>query len=73
MRRKPRRRVAIGHPVALPWMALFVRGVSEYAEEHGDWTITTSLTPLTGSNFSELNSYSLVGWEGDGAILGIRS
>ncbi len=54
-------------------MALFARGVSEYAEQHGNWIITTSLSLLAGSNICELNAYSLRGWEGDGAILGIGS
>ena len=71
MKRKGSRRVALGHPVAVPWVALFVRGLSVYAQQHGGWVISTSLTPLTGSNFSDLNAYTLKGWPGDGAILAI--
>ena len=65
--------MALGHPVMLPWMALFVRGVSQYAQQHGGWVITTNLTPLTGSNFADLNAFTLKGWPSDGAILAIGS
>jgi LacI family transcriptional regulator len=73
MKRKRPRRVALGHPITLPWMALFVRGVREYAQQHGGWVITISLAPLRSSNFSDMNAHTLKGWPGDGAILAIDS
>ena len=73
MKRKLVRRVALGHPVSLPWMALFVRGVREYAQHHGGWVVTTSLPPVSGPDQSALNAYTLKGWPGDGAILGVGS
>jgi LacI family transcriptional regulator len=56
-----------------PWMALFVRGVREYGQQHGGWILTTSVTPLPDSKFTDLNAHTLKGWPGDGAILGIGS
>jgi LacI family transcriptional regulator len=74
MKRKALRRVALGHRITLPWTALFVRGVSEYAERHGGWIITTSPpAPTGGPHQSALNAYTLKGWPGDGAILAIAS
>ena len=75
MRRKQVRRVALGgFPVTLPWVALFARGLSAYAEEHGDWIITTGAPSRTRGEFrSELDAYTLKGWPCDGAILAIDS
>jgi LacI family transcriptional regulator len=68
------RRVALGHRITLPWTALFVCGVSEYAKRHGGWIITTSPpAPTGGPHQSALNAYTLKGWSGDGAILAIAS
>jgi LacI family transcriptional regulator len=65
--------VALGHPITLPWMALFFRGMHEYARKHGNWVISISLPPVPDSNFSNLTAQSLQGWPGDGAILAIGS
>ena len=73
-KRKILRRVALGHRITLPWTALFVCGVSEYAKRHGGWIITTSPpAPTGGPHQSALNAYTLKGWPGDGAILAIGS
>jgi LacI family transcriptional regulator len=73
MKRKRTRSVALGHPISLPWMALFVRGVREYGRQHGGWVLTTTVAPMPDSNFAKLNGHTLKGWPGDGAILGISS
>ncbi len=73
MKRRARRQVALGHHVAVPWMALFVRGVTDYAEEHDGWLVTSTLPPLIDSNPNDLKGRSLTGWSGDGAILAIGS
>ncbi len=73
MKGQARRKVAMNNSVAVSWRALFVRGVAEYAQQHGNWVITTNLGQLSVPTFYDLNAYSLRGWDGDGAILGITS
>lgn len=63
--------VAIAYPVAVPWMALFVRGVAEYADRHGGWDLTTSPPTITGSDEFALGIENLKGWPGDGVIAAI--
>ena len=70
---KRRRRVALAYPVAVPWMALFVRGVVDYAARHGGWSLTTSPPTLTGADEYELDIFSLAGWPGDGVIAAIQN
>lgn len=65
--------MAITYPVAVPWMALFVRGVAEYADRHGGWNFTTSPPTLVGSDELALGIESLKGWPGDGVIASIGS
>jgi len=65
--------VAIAYPVAVPWMALFVRGVADYADRHGGWNFTTSPPTLVGSDELALGIESLQGWPGDGVIASIGS
>ena len=72
-RGKRRWRVALAYPVAVPWMALFVRGVLDYAARHGVWSLTTSPPTLTGADEYELDIFSLAGWPGDGVIAAIGS
>ena len=36
------RQVALAFPLAVPHLALFMRGVTDYAREHGDWTFIAS-------------------------------
>ncbi len=67
------RHVALAYPVAVPWMALFARGVAEYAQAHGGWTFTTSPPTLNGAEEFALDIRSLVGWPGDGVIAAISS
>lgn len=67
------RHIAIAYPVAVPWMALFVRGVVAYADRRGGWTLTTSPPTITGSDEYALSVESLRGWPGDGAIAAIGS
>jgi len=63
--------VAIAYPVAVPWMALFVRGVAEYADRHGGWDLTTSPPTITGSDEFALGIENLKGWPGQGMIAAI--
>jgi LacI family transcriptional regulator len=71
--RKSRWRVALAYPVAVPWMALFVRGVLAYAERHGPWSLVTSPPTLIGGDEYALDVFSLAGWPGDGIIAAIDS
>ena len=45
----PRRHVALVYPLILPWITSFVRGVMDYADEHGGWSVTTSPPPLANA------------------------
>ena len=72
-KRQQVRRVAVAYPVAVPWMALFVRGVADYAARHGDWTLMTSPPTLTGAEEFAQSVYSLRGWSGDGLFAAIGS
>jgi len=63
--------VAIAYPVAVPWMALFARGVAEYADRHGGWNLTTSPPTITGSDEFALGIANLRGWPGDGVIAAV--
>jgi LacI family transcriptional regulator len=63
--------VALAYPVAVPWTALFMRGVIDYAAQHGGWILTTSPPTLTGAEEHAISVYSLKGWPGDGAIAAI--
>lgn len=65
------RHVALAYPITMPWMALFMRGVTDYADRHGGWAITTSPPTLTGAEEFALNVFSLRGWPGDGVIAAI--
>lgn len=66
-------RVALAYPVAVPWMALFVRGVFDYARRHGPWSLTTSPPTLTGADEYALDISSLTGWSGDGVIAAVNT
>ncbi len=72
-RQKTRRRVALAYPVAVPWMALFMRGVADYADRHGDWTILTSPPTLAGAEQFAISVRTLRGWQGDGIIAAIST
>ncbi len=72
-RTKVRRRVALAYPVAVPWMALFMRGVADYGDRHGDWTILTSPPTLAGAEQFAISIRTLRGWQGDGIIAAIGS
>ncbi len=40
------RHVALAYPVAVPWMALFMRGVADYADRHGGYLLWRLWPPL---------------------------
>jgi hypothetical protein len=63
---KPVRHVALAYPVAVPWMALFMRGVTDYAEQRGGWLLTASPPALSWAGEEPLALDSLRGWPGDG-------
>ena len=52
-------------------MTLFVRGVMDYAEEHGGWSLTTSPPALIGAGEQPLRLEELHGWPGDGVLAAI--
>jgi len=64
------RQVALAYPLAVPWTALFARGVLDYAEEHGGWSLTASPS-WTAEEAVTLES--LKGWPGDGIIATITN
>ncbi|MDZ7617526.1 MAG: DNA-binding transcriptional regulator [Patescibacteria group bacterium] len=68
-----KRRVALAYPVAVPWMALFMRGVADYGDRHGGWTILTSPPTLAGAEQFAISIRTLRGWRGDGIIAAIGS
>lgn len=65
------RHVALAYPIAVPWMALFVRGVTDYAERHGGWSFTASPPSLSSAAEEALSLRSLKGWPGDGVIAAV--
>ncbi|MBN1589056.1 MAG: DNA-binding transcriptional regulator [Pirellulales bacterium] len=67
--KKTGKHVALAFPLAVPYLALFMRGVTDYAREHGAWTFTVS--PALGGSFPETMAMpirSLRDWPGDGVI-----
>jgi len=63
--------VALVYPAAVPWMAMFERGVTEYAEHHGGWSVIVSPPSLRWAGEQSLTLESLRGWPGDGVIAAI--
>jgi len=59
--------VALAFPLTVPHLALLMKGVTEYARQHGGWTFSASLS----GGFPEtlaMSIQSLQGWPGDGVI-----
>ena len=59
------------YPLAVPHMTLFVRGMMEYAEQHGGWSLTTSPPSLIGAGEKPLTLDNLQGWPGHGVFAAI--
>lgn len=70
---RPARHVALAHPIAVPWMAMFVRGVTDYAKRHGGWSFTASPPSLRPAAEEALTLQSLRGWPGDGVIAAVST
>ncbi|MDY0164969.1 MAG: DNA-binding transcriptional regulator [Thermoguttaceae bacterium] len=68
---KARRHVAIAYPLAVPHMTIFLRGVMDYAKDHGGWSLTTSPPSLIGAGERALSIDDLRGWPGDGVFAAI--
>ena len=67
--RKIGKNVALAFPLAVPHLALFMRGVTDYARAHANWTFTVS--PTIVGPFPETLAMpirSLRDWPGDGVI-----
>ncbi|MBN1588357.1 MAG: helix-turn-helix domain-containing protein [Pirellulales bacterium] len=63
------RHVALALTLAVPFQARVVRGIIDYAAEHGGWTF--SANPVTAGGFAETVSMPMAGlrgWSGDGVI-----
>jgi len=60
--------VAVAYPLAVPHMTTFVRGLMDYAERHGGWSLTTSPPSLIGAGEEPLTLENLRGWPGDGVF-----
>ncbi|MBN1908839.1 MAG: DNA-binding transcriptional regulator [Pirellulales bacterium] len=72
--RTEHKHVALAFPLAVPHLALFMQGVTDYAREHGGWTFTAS--PAISGAFPEtlaMPMESLKGWPGQGVIAVISS
>lgn len=68
---RARRHVALAYPLAVPWMTAYVRGVLDYGQQHGGWTLTTSPPSLIGAGEENLTLPGLRGWPGHGVITAI--
>ena len=68
---RKRRRVVIAYPLAVPHMTVFFRGFLDYAEQNGDWLVTTSPPSLIGAGELPLALNHLRGWSGDGVYAAI--
>ncbi len=68
---RARRHVAIAYPLAVPHMTIFLRGVMDYAQRHGGWSLTTSPPSLIGAGETPLTLDDLRGWPGDGVFAAI--
>ncbi|MBN2580914.1 MAG: substrate-binding domain-containing protein [Pirellulales bacterium] len=62
------KQVALAFPVGVPWLALCMRGIAEYAQEHGGWNFLSSLVTLIGAKEFSITVSGLRGWPGDGVI-----
>lgn len=62
------KRVAVNFPIAVPWMALCIRGIVAYGQEHGGWNLFTSPPTLSSSQELSLTLADLKGWPGDGIV-----
>lgn len=71
--RAARRQIALVYPVAVPWAALFVRGVMDYAGQHGGWSLTVSPPALRWAGEQSLTLESLRRWPGHGIIAAIAN
>src|ERR1700759_1135012 len=56
------RRVALAFPIRLAHLHSIVRGVVDYAQQHGNWMFTTS------GEAHDLSVRTLKRWDGDGVI-----
>ncbi len=68
---KTKRRVALLYPLAVPWMTMYVRGIMDYAQQHGGWLLTTSPPSLIGAGEVPLTLDELRGWPGHGVITAV--
>jgi LacI family transcriptional regulator len=72
--KKTGKHVALAFPLAVPYLALFMRGVTDYARTHGPWTFSAS--PAIEGPFPETLAMpvrSLRDWPGDGVIAAITT
>ena len=67
------RNVAVTYPAAVPWMALFIRGVADYADRIGGWNLTTSPPFIPGADELTTTVHNLRGWTGNGVIAAINN
>lgn len=66
-------RVAVSYPETLPWMAETLRGIKDFADQHGGWIIITSPPSLQSTGEKTIHIPSLRRWKGDGIITVITS
>lgn len=73
MSRRAPKRVALAFPVSVPWMALCLQGIADYAQQHGGWTLLTSPPTLGGAEEQALTVKSLGDWPGQGVIASVAT
>ena len=69
MRRSAPRKVAILYPTSIPWIALCVEGIRQFAREQGGWHLFSSPPSVHGTGESALSLRSMRGWKGDAIIV----
>ncbi|MBN2217253.1 MAG: substrate-binding domain-containing protein [Pirellulales bacterium] len=72
--RQAQKNVALAFPAAVPYLALFMRGIINYAKQHGPWIFTMS--PVVDVPFPETLSMplgTLRDWPGDGIIAAVST
>jgi LacI family transcriptional regulator len=74
VRKKNVKNVALTFPWAVPYLALFTRGVVDYARKHGPWILSVSPTvdALSPETFS-MPIGTLRDWPGDGVIAAVST
>ena len=69
MRKLAPRKIAILCPTSIPWVALCVEGIRQFAREQGGWHLFSSPPAVQGTGESALSLRSIRGWKGDAIVV----